>query len=254
MNFKLKKSDLNFRVYTATETPETGNENDIVIISDTPMKNWILSPDMPTNIPRNDGDVCIQYSVMGSTFNALKNNSIMIAAICAWQYVDGAWVSANAMCYQNGMWGNWVTDIYLYKAGNEYTYITGGWSVFQCVSDLTTDASYGSNVNGVLKACLPGTEKKCVGMGTNNKIDLTPYKTLTFNVIELYGGACQFGVTSARNGTATGTPVIKHTQQATGLVSLDVSTLSGEYYIWFGDFSYSSGTYGATVNEIRLLL
>lgn len=254
MDFKLKKSDLNFRVYTATETPETGNENDIVIISDTPMKNWILSPEKPSGVPRNDGDVCIQYSVTDGAFNVVKNNVFMIATICAWQYVSGTWVSVKAMCYQNGMWNNWVADTYLYKAGDEYTHITGGWSVFQCVSDLTTDASYGSNANGVLKACLPGTEKKCVGMGTNNKIDLTPYKTLTFNVIELYGGACQFGVTGARNGTATSAPAIKHTQQAVGLVTLDVSELSGEYYIWFGDFSYSSGKYGAAVNEIQLLL
>ena len=47
MDFKLNKSNLNFRVYTASSAPATVADNDIVVISDTKMKNWVLSPDAP---------------------------------------------------------------------------------------------------------------------------------------------------------------------------------------------------------------
>ena len=57
MNFKLTKSSLNFKVYTSPTIPASGTENDIVIISSTPMENWILSSESPAGEPRNNGDV-----------------------------------------------------------------------------------------------------------------------------------------------------------------------------------------------------
>ena len=128
MAFTLKKSDLNFRVYTATETPGTGNENDIVIISATPMKNWILSPDAPSGTPRNDGDVWLRYSVAEETRNILRQNAVFVAVSYVYQYVNGAWVEATAKSYRNGAWvGLW--NGVLYENGYEYTGVTGGWYI-----------------------------------------------------------------------------------------------------------------------------
>lgn len=108
MNFTLKKSDLNFKVYTVPSKPTTaGAENDIAIISSVPMSNWIMSPEKPSGAPRSNGDVWIQYSTKGSTRNILKQNSMMIAMITAWQYVDGAWVSREAVSCHGGEWVHW---------------------------------------------------------------------------------------------------------------------------------------------------
>lgn len=116
MNFTLKKSDLNFKVYVAPTKPTApGAENDIAIISSVPMSNWIMSPEKPSGIPRNDGDLWIQYSVTGNTKNILKQNAFMIFTISAWQYVDGAWVYRKAVSYQGGEWVEWIT--YLYNKG-----------------------------------------------------------------------------------------------------------------------------------------
>lgn len=115
MDFKLNKSNLNFRVYTASAVPSVGNENDIVVISDAPMKNWVMSPDAPKGVPRNDGDVWITYSVTGNTFNALRNSTMLIATISAWQYIDGSWVDKSAKSYQNSAWADWRT--YLFEEG-----------------------------------------------------------------------------------------------------------------------------------------
>ena len=113
MNFKFTKNNLNFNVYTVAEKPSSpGVENDIAIITSVSMPNWIMSPDEPSGIPRSDGDVWIRYSVTGNTFNALKNNSMMIATISAWQYVSGAWVDVTAMSYQGGEWVEWILYYY----------------------------------------------------------------------------------------------------------------------------------------------
>jgi len=105
MNFALKKSDLNFKVYTVEAKPTApGAENDIAIISSVPMTNWIMSPEKPSGIPWNDGDVWIQYSTKSNTRNILKQNALMIAMISAWQYVDGAWASVEAVSCQGGEW------------------------------------------------------------------------------------------------------------------------------------------------------
>lgn len=110
MNFSIKKSNLNFKVYTVPSKPTTpGAENDIAIISSVPMTNWIMAPEKPSGIPRTDGDVWIQYSVEGDIlFNALKQNALMIATISAWQYVDGEWVEVTAVSCQNGDWVDWI--------------------------------------------------------------------------------------------------------------------------------------------------
>lgn len=135
MDFKLKKNNLNFRVYTATSTPATGNENDIVIISNVAMKNWILSPDAPGGAPRNDGDVWIQYSVSGVVFDAIKTNTMMIAPRKAWQHVGGEWLNVTAFICQNGEWEGLNVDGHLYNRGDECESVTGGWeSAQKCLS------------------------------------------------------------------------------------------------------------------------
>ena len=91
-------------MYTVASKPTSpGANNDIAVITSVPMPNWIMSPGDPSGIPRSEGDVWIQYSVTGDTFNILKNNSMMIATIKAWQYVNGVWADVEAVSCRNGM-------------------------------------------------------------------------------------------------------------------------------------------------------
>ena len=178
MNFTLKKSDLNFKVYTVPSKPTTpGAENDIAIISSVPMTNWIMSPEKPSDIPRNDGDVWIRYSAKGDTFNALKQNAMMIATISAWQYVDGAWVDREAVSCQGGVWVDWFTGVYLFNAGNQYTGLTGGWTTSNVSGSTTT---FGETI--VSNCVLIGTSAVWSHVVTKNKIDVTNYKKLYFDV------------------------------------------------------------------------
>lgn len=168
MNFTLKKSDLNFKVYTVPTKPTApGVENDIAIISSVPMKNWVMSPDNPYGIPRNDGDVWIKYSTKGDTFNALKQNTLMITAISAWQYVGGAWVDQEAVSCQGGAWVDWVRYLYLFNDGDNID-ITGGWN--NSAGTIT--------VGSTIYFSAAGSNNTVYYASTNNKIDIGEFSKI----------------------------------------------------------------------------
>lgn len=195
MNFTLSKSNMNFKVYTVAEKPtDPGAENDIAIISSVPMTNWIMSTEKPSGIPRNNGDVWIQYSTKGDTFNALKQNAMMIAMIKAWQYLGGAWVDKVAESYQGGAWVDWIR--YFYSKGNLFEDITGGWST----NNLTWGGSVSAfksptfNSDNIL---LKRESNAVYAVATENNIDFTGVSKLCMRCTSTDSGSTQhrFGVT-----------------------------------------------------------
>lgn len=179
MDFKLKKSNLNFRVYTAPAFPSTGNENDICVISDVPMKNWILSPDDPSGTPRTDGDVWIKYSVDDGTVNLLKTGAMMVAMASASQYVNGTWVDTEAKSYRDGAWVDWIPEGMLYLNGNQFTNLTGGWTKSSLEwSGLPTNGSILYEEYLTVNAKSGGYYDAT----TVNALDLTEYSQLLFDI------------------------------------------------------------------------
>lgn len=175
MNFSIKKSDLNFKVYTASSIPTApGVENDIVIVTSVPMTNWIMSPEEPSGIPRADGDVWIKYSTEGNTFNALKQNAFMIATISAYQYVDGKWVDVDAASCQGGEWVEWVT--YLFNRGAQCTNITGGWARSGLYVSSSCKNTGSVSVDNTIS--LSSTSGNCAFATTVNKVNLADYNKI----------------------------------------------------------------------------
>lgn len=247
MDFKLNKSNLNFRVYTAASLPETGQENDICIVSDVPMKNWILSPDAPKGTPRNDGDVWIRYAVTGKTFNALKNGAMVIATISAMQCIDGAWVKKIAKSYRNGEWVDWIT--YVLRSGadeiglEKYQYQgasrseTAGDDYIEFTTKTTASGSYASST---------------YGRATSSPVDLTDVTTIYAKINVINGGISGGNSWGAGINVATeknqSSRVKKVTQPASGegIMVVDVSDLTGLYYITFGAYAYIDKSGSAT--------
>jgi hypothetical protein len=114
MNFKLTKGEISLNVYATNVTPAVGAENDIVVITSMPMKNWVLSPDSPINEPRNEGDVWIQYSVSGDVFDVMNSNDFMLSIVKVYQYIAGRWETRNAKLYKNGAWAFVSTEFTAY--------------------------------------------------------------------------------------------------------------------------------------------
>lgn len=141
-------------------------------------------------------------------FNALKKNGILICPMAAKQYIDGAWVSVSAKTYQRGKWVDWT--VFAFNNGDLCEGITGGWEA--------TDRNwydYGQVMatmrveNGLLivESYFDRDSNNFGGtVQTKNKIDMTPFSTVVFNVKDCgllnssagYGlvGKYRLGVTS----------------------------------------------------------
>lgn len=248
MDFKLRKNNLNFRVYTAVSLPSTGAENDICVISHIPMKNWIMSPNKPSGTPRTDGDVWIQYSVNGETRNVLKNSAMLIALIKAYQYADGVWTCMPVVSRQNGVWADHI--VYLYDDGEEFTDLTGGWKID--ITPASSSWSKGSgtkNEDSIFLSCEAMQEIAAV---TANKIDVTNLNTIfvKVDVCTLTGTNSNgwFGITDKASGNNYVTQVcIKNA----GNFAVDVSDISGKYYVFVRADAHGSATSRVQFSEVK---
>lgn len=230
MSFKLTKSNLNFDVYAVASKPTTpGTNNDIAIITSVPMPNWIMSPDKPSGIPRSAGDVWIQYSVSGNTFNALKNNTMMIATIKAWQYVYGAWTEVEAVSYQNGEWVDWWNGE-LFDNGNQYEAVTGGW-----VRNTNLKLYGGSNTDTATVGDVLSVRSKsgtAAMLTTKNAIDVTDFNYVLIDVKSFTTNA-YVAIHSFESGNLEDSGA-QGWSSKTGEYTINISGLSGKHYISVG--------------------
>lgn len=253
MDFKLNKNNLNLSVRTAPELPGTGKENDIVVISDVPMANWILSPDSPSGAPRNDGDVWLTYSVDGSVFNALKQNTLMIAMVSAKQYIDGAWVDKTAKSYQNGEWVDWyVWDGALFPENPGILRITGGWVNDPKISHMSrTNVDSSTVTEDAITIYITGSNK-CTNLATANEIDLTGYSHLKFNVTERSGSAEGYVMVYKDGTVAPANAAANMVVASTGEHTIALPSGGGLYRIAF-ELSTSGSARSLTISEVRLM-
>lgn len=130
---------------------------------------------------------------------------------------------------------------WLYKDGNQYTDITGGWGANN-FRDTTVD--FGEVITS--DCTLQGTKTRWTHVVTQKKIDITKYNTLyadveitqrpkTFSDWGIGAVAAQGSDDYAAvfmDGCENGTDII-------GIVTVDISALNGEYFIQSG----TSNTY-----------
>lgn len=167
---------LNFRVIGGTSAPSSPKENDIWVNTDVKIASYIFSVTEPENPV--EGMVWIPTGTSSPVaFNALKKNGIQVYPISAKQYVSGAWVDVTAKSYQNGEWVDWA--IYLYRSGNEFTEITGGWALSQNYSGSRGDSLIKSTDSMVFSSSYVSGEHFASGfLRANNKILLSKVSTL----------------------------------------------------------------------------
>lgn len=218
---------LNFKVSAYAELPETGKENEIAVITDAPITSWVFSPAEP-EAPEEG---MVWFSLGNNSpvpFNALKKNGIEVFPTSALQYADGAWVSKEARTYTAGEWKEWT--LYLFNRGNVNTELTGG--INGTIQDgalyYTGTVSKSTNHTYTTKAAIDLTD-----------INTVKAKMLSSNTLEYI----YFRLTATKKaydggGPATSdlTKYISIDSPFTGKeveVTLDVSSLSGEYYLGY---------------------
>lgn len=128
---------------------------------------------------------------------------------------------------------------YYYYLGDQYTAITGGYGRVEAYGTFTAGDDYMSYESNAAN-----TERWAASV---EKVDLTNYSTLYFSAKSTSGAAKRCGVASSRGGN----PVVQAnipSGSSYAWVSMDISSLSGSYYIQFS--SASTGTARAYVNQI----
>ena len=164
-------------------------------------------------------------------FNALKKNGIMVYPLSAKQYISGAFVNVTAKSHRNDEWVEWVE--YVFRAGNGLSGEAKTWHEDRASISINNEAisvSYTAQSTGF------------TSVAKGEPIDVSNYSVLCIEATttETHAStyAQRFGLTknahSSGYGSLNWAAEKKFTANNTKTVyRLDISNLTGEYYLWF---------------------
>lgn len=139
-------------------------------------------------------------------------------------------------------------DLILYDSGEEYSDITGGWSGFACYSG-TSKGTFTKNSSSIYIKSNGSKGAQSIAAAPANKIDITNISTLkvnvtSFNVQSEYRS--YFLLSSSRDTSSVSNAAASIEIKGTGEIALDVSSLSGSYYV----IVYTRAVDGANTYEL----
>ena len=237
---------LNYEVAGGTTEPASPKENTIWVNTEVSITDVIFSHTEPTagsgGTALSGGEIWVKTgnsSVV--SFNALKKETLMVYPVAVFQY-DSASMSflrKEAKTYISGIWADW--NVLYYDHGEEFADLTGGWTV---VPSNATAVKNDTNI--YLYVDSTGN----AWAYTNNPVDITAISTLEFSISRPYShGACRIGVVKTKpnsshnplNSMAAYTSVTSRVSKETPY-SVDVSALTGLYYLVFLEAGEKDGT------------
>ena len=134
--------------------------------------------------------------------------------------------------------------MYLYNAGDECTALTGGWRVPAVASNSTGSKN---KLTDRLQVIGSSGSSDVPHFETTNAVDLSAHETLkaVVNYVKGVGtganGFISIMATANQNNPTVATKVIGLESTSNTTLSIDISDLSGAYYIDFG--TYLQGTF-----------
>lgn len=221
---------LNFKV-VGNPQPANPKYNTIWLNTDVKITGHSFAAEQPENM--QEGEVWFSTGTASpGAFNALKKNCIKVYPIKAMQMVGGVLVKKTAKSWNGNGWAEWYT--YLLQNGVDATEITGGWKATNATA-ANTGYICATNVNfenGLLHIYTDTEYAGRYGMGTTvNMIDLTNATILHIKVANATNYfPAQVGAWSI-NGTSATLAAGKTDITGGCEVEVDVSALSGSYYI-----------------------
>lgn len=263
-------SSLNFKVIVVASElllPATAKENTIAVITDTAITSYVFSVSAPTSPA--EGMVWVATgtaSVVG--FNALKKNNIQLYPSGCQQYISGVWTVKKAVTWQNNAWQSW--EEYLYNHGDQCNELTGGWASFS-----RTDKNVVSfEADHIFMSAAYVASNYGATVCSANKIDVTNKSLLRLvaSSERVSSGVtdipqARFGLVSAKQYKAptdpsswTASVALVHSQdfnttKVYKTYYLDISSVSGSYYVAASNFLYGDYSKGGTrmwITEIAI--
>ena len=217
---------LNFKVVGGTSAPSSPSENTIWVNTSTTITSYVFSATQPTGAT---GMVWLQTGTTSSAaFNALKKNTINVYPSVCKQYVSNAWVSKTAKIYQSGKWVDLI--FWLYNQGDECANVTGGW---KGVYDATGYYSKGTITKNAQNITVSLSGIQLLVPSCVNTINLTEQKTLKINVLSRTSNleSTVLAVWPTNKPQNHGEWIASKEFTTTGVISLDVTSLSGAYKV-----------------------
>ena len=226
---------LNFKVVKNPQ-PVNPSPNTIWLNTDRKINGYSFSATQPENM--EEGEVWFPVGASSDVaFSATKKNSVMVYPLSAKQKIDGVLVDVPVKIYQIDKWITWMRP--LYENGDECSDTTGGW-----VTQTETNGRATKNADHI---ALSYTGSSLTGaiVDTANKIDVTGYSTLVFDLSATVGlGTFGWvaGLTTApdlgagwnyhKEGGGNYVAAIgTMTSVSRNEMTLDISHISGKYYV-----------------------
>lgn len=240
-----EKDRLKLRVLYGMTAPANPQENDIWVQTDVAISGWEFSDKkagtvswaMPTGFVYFDCAYGGAYDVRNSTgLNFLNQNAIYTKLLGCIQYNGSSWSKKDAWIRHGSQWYQFSSKQYsIFNAGGATDY-SGGWKAYayKSQSSGSTPKAPTFSVGSTFNIDLYGQYEYNMGtVFSEAAIDLSKYSTLEIEVASTqtggaYGGfSC--GVCAAKQNNWT--PVATATNVGAGTHSIDISSLSGSYYL-----------------------
>ena len=210
-------------------------------ISEMQLKNEGESISLFSDIPTKDG-----YKFLGWSTSSTATSS---------EYQPGDTYSIDDSLILYAVWT--PITMYLYNSGEEYIDITGGWgALYKTNSSYWLNATVTKESTYLRISAANSSAPRWASIMTVNKVDVSNYDSLNFNVTA-YKKSATYGYISILVMTERlqdgGSYVISQKGiTGTGIVSLDISSLDGAYYIGFYAAEEEESTAQISVDSIYL--
>ena len=217
-------------VVGGTVQPASPKENTIWVNTSVTITSWVMQYDQPAS-PTQGMAWIVTSGYSNAALNPFSKMTAYYYIISAKVYNNGSWVRCGGSVYTNGTWH--AMRIYFYDHGDECSAVTGGW-----ISGSSTSVSYTFTKNADNMYIHDGSANySSYSMYPTNLIDLTNISTLhcqtKYDVVGNTGG-CSINAINGNPATSaydTGTYYSITMNDGIQNHALDVSALSGSYYI-----------------------
>lgn len=229
---------LSFDVIGGSEQPSSpASGGRIFVKTAVTIPDWSVSAEAPSS--PGEGTVWFRLALSGDAeMNALKEQSLTVALDSCQQYVSGEWVNVDAYLWTGSAWVQFGHEIaVLFEGtGSDGTSQKSKWT-----ASGWTHGGYGTCAAGTVSNTAltvasaysaSGTVSDCV-VGTASPVDLTKVKLIRFTAsVSGYTGSVGIAVAASKS-VATRVKSQAVTAAAEATYTLDVSDLTGTYYLIF---------------------
>ena len=245
-------SGLSLRVLGGTTQPTSPREGTIWVNTSAEKPDYIISESQPGS-PAS-GLAWIKLGSDGVSLPVDKKGTLAITLAGCAVWSGSIWDNVDAWAYTGGKWVQFSYAIlYLYRDGNQYTEITGGFRNFAWLDGYSKKGTM-TLLQNKIRLVDDGSSSCAV---PSKRINLSKYKKLIVKKTSPYFKANNrtFLAVSGSEfvyNTADLAARMEISQVNPGEYALDISDLSGDFLVGVFQFAVPTVTYTIEFSELRL--